>query len=277
MKRNQIIVISVCALLGIGIYFFANTTKPQKKEEATQPAMPGMQAHESLNIEEYVAETAAKIEDKATREKVEQLQKTSSFKELADEFVKLDKPLAVAYYAVKQAEKSNNPSDLAQAGDYNAMLLQTAPDAKAQQYLMDNMVYCYKKSYELDSNNTDNKIRYASSIIQQGGAPMQGVSMLLDIVRKDSTNIDAQIMLGRFAIVSGQFEKALARFDKILYLSPQNQEALLLAAQAYEGKGDTPKAIEMLERCKKTVKDPNAQREIDNYIKQLSGPATNKN
>ncbi|MBK7147680.1 MAG: tetratricopeptide repeat protein [Bacteroidetes bacterium] len=277
MKRNQIIVISVCALLGIGIYFFANTTKPAKKEEATQPAMPDMTKTEALNIEEYVAETSAKIEDQATREKVEQLQKTSSYKELADVFVKLDKPLAVAYYAVKQAEASNQPNDLAQAGDYNAMLLQTAPDAKAQQYLMDNMVYCYKKSYELDSNNTDNKIRYASSIIQQGGAPMRGVSMLLDIVRKDSTNLDAQMMLGRFAIVSGQFEKALARFDKILYLSPQNQEALLLAAQAYEGKGDTPKAIEMLERCKKTVKDPNAQREIDNYIKQLSGPATNKN
>ncbi len=276
MSRNQIIVIALCALLGAGIYLFAPNTKPKAKPEAdAKMQMPDMPKQEALNIEEYVAETAATIQDKTTREKIEQLQKANNYKQLADEFVKLDKPLVVAYYAVKQSETSNAAPDFLQAGDYCAMLLQTAPDAKAQQYLMQNVVYCYEQAYLLDSANTDYKIRYASSVIQQGAEPMKGVGMLLDIVRKDSTNIDAQMMLGRFAIVSGQFDKALARFDKILYLQPQNQEALLMAAQAWEGKGDTKKAVEMLEKCKKTVKDPAAKKEIDNYIKQLSGQAAN--
>ena len=101
---------------------------------------------------------------------------------------------------------------------------------------------------------------------------MQGVSILLEIVRKDSANIDALLMLGRFGIISGQFDKAIARLEKILYLRPQNSEALLLLAEAYNGQGNKTKAIEMLERCKKTVNDPAAKKEIENYIQSIKKP-----
>ncbi len=98
---------------------------------------------------------------------------------------------------------------------------------------------------------------------------MQGVGILRNIVAKDSNNVDAQLMLARFGIVSGQYDKAIARLEKVLYLQPQNTEALLLMAQAYEDTGLKPKAIEMLERCKKTIKDAEVLREIDNKIQDL--------
>jgi cytochrome c-type biogenesis protein CcmH/NrfG len=108
--------------------------------------------------------------------------------------------------------------------------------------------------------------------MEGGSSPMQGVTILLDIVRKDSTNVDALLMLGRFGIVSGQYDKAISRLEKIIYLQPQNSEAWLLMAEAYNGKGDKSKAIEMLERCKRTVTNPDAKREIDKYIEGLKKP-----
>jgi DNA-binding SARP family transcriptional activator len=55
-------------------------------------------------------------------------------------------------------------------------------------------------------------------------------------------------------------------------LHPQNSEALLLLAEAYNNQGNKSKAIEMLERCKKTVSNPDAKKEIDNYIKNIKKP-----
>jgi len=276
MSRNQIIIVSACAVLCLGIYLFADTKKPkvEKTADGGQPAMPqqAQHAHESLDIEQYIKETNSKIADKATKEKVEKLLEAQSYKELIGEYQKMDKPLAIAYYSIKLAEKENKEDAFVGAGDYNTMLMQTAPDEKARNFLSANAVSCYQKAVDLDSNNTNNKIRLAGAFMESGGAPMQGVSILLEIVRKDSANVDAQLMLGRFGIISGQFDKAIARLEKILYLRPQNSEALLLLAEAYNGQGNKTKAIELLERCKRTVTEPAAKKEIEKYIQSIKKP-----
>lgn len=275
MSRNQIIVVSACAVLCLGIYLFADTKKPKTEKVANggHNTMPQQVSQpEALNIEAYIADVNAKIADKAILEKVEKLTASKSYKELIAEYQKLDKPLAVAHYSVKLAEQENKVDFYVQAGDYNTMLMQTAPDEKARQFLSGNAVACYQKAVDLDSTKTENRIRLAGAYMESGGPPMQGVAILLDIVQKDSTNADALIMLGRFGIISGQYDKAIARLDKILYSHPQNSEALLLLAEAYNSKGDKNKAVELLERCKKTVSNPEAKKEIENYIQRIKKP-----
>lgn len=274
MSRNQIIVVSFCALLGLGIYLFADTKKPKKQTETAQDgghAMP-QQKPETLDIEAYINEVNTKITDAAVKEKINKLAAAGQYKELISEYQKLDKPLAIAFYTVKLAEKENTAATYVSAGDFNAMLMQTAPDEKARVFLSENTLNCYQKAVELDSTNTENKLRLASAYMENGSAPMQGVSILLDIVKKDSTNIDALLMLGRFGIISGQYDKAIARLEKILYLRPQNSEALLLMAEAYNAQGNKTKAIELLERCKKTVSNPETKAEIEKYIKSIKQP-----
>ncbi|MES2621455.1 MAG: tetratricopeptide repeat protein [Bacteroidota bacterium] len=274
MNRNQIIVIAVCAVLGIGIYLFADTKKPkdEKTADSGHTTMPEKQQAEPFAIEEYIADINSRIEDKALREKIESLAASKNYKDLLSEYVKLDKPLAVAYYTIQLAEKENKAASFTSAGDYNSMLMQTAPDEKAKNFLSNNALECYQKAVALDSTNTENRLRLASAYMSGGGAPMQGVTILLDIVNKDSTNVDALLMLGRFGIISGQYDKAIGRLEKILYLHPQNSEALLLIAEAYNNQGNKSKAIEMLQRCKKSVSDPDAKKEIDKYIESIKKP-----
>lgn len=274
MTRNQGIIIGACVVLCLGIYLFADTKKPAKDKPAPTAAEDGHQ-HEAqaevLDIEAYINEVNAAIADKAVADKVKSLTAAGSYKELLQEYQKLDKPLAVAHFSVKLAEKENKPEAYVSAGDYNTMLIQTAPDQKARNFLSENAIKAYEKAVELDSI-VDNRLRLAGAYMEGGSAPMQGVSILLDIVKQDSTNTDALLMLGRFGIISGQYDKAIARLEKILYLRPQNSEALLLMAEAYNGKGDTKKAIELLERCKKSVKDPAAKKEIEKYIESIRKP-----
>ncbi len=277
MRRNQIIAISACAAIFIAIYFFGNTKKPLKEEGATPPMGQGHAAPqqgaqtEALDIEAYIAEVKGKAEP-ATQKGIDAAEKTQQYGTLVDIYKKMDKPLAVAYYVVKEADKENSVKQYVAAGDFNAALIQTAPDDKAKKFLSGNIINCYKKAVGLDSTKTENRIRLAGAYMEDGSQPMSGVLMLLDIVKKDSTNVDAQLMLGRFGLISGQIDKAIARFEKVLYLQPQNSEALFLLAEAYNDQGNKQKAIDLLERCKKTVKDPATKKDIEKAIESIKKP-----
>ena len=64
MTRNQIIVVSACAVLCLGIYLFADTKK-QKDEKTAEGGHNTMQTQEqpkpeALNIEAYIADVNAK-------------------------------------------------------------------------------------------------------------------------------------------------------------------------------------------------------------------------
>ena len=37
-------------------------------------------------------------------------------------------------------------------------------------------------------------------------------------------------------------------------------------AEAYNSQGNKKKALELLERCKKSIQDPKARKEVENYI-----------
>lgn len=279
MNRNQIIVIAACVAACIGIFLFANTTKPTAETTAAATEQHsegdghnhGAEQGEplALNIQGYISDLNSRIEDKATREKIEELEKNSDYNGLIEEYRKLVKPLAISHYAMKLADKEPNVKNYLQAGDYSATLLQTAPDELAANYLKNNLLEAYKKAAEIEPNNNEVKLRLATAYIEMSPQPMEGVAILREIVAKDSTNIDAQLLLGRFGIVSGQFDKAIVRLEKVLYLQPQNSEALLLLAEAYNNQGDSKKALELLERCKKTVKSPELRKEIEGYIEQI--------
>ena len=259
----------------VAIYFFGNTKKP-KEEGAVAPMgghAPQQQAAqpEALDIQAYIAEVKSKAEP-ATQQKIESAEKAYQYPALIEAYKKMDKPLAVAYYVVKEAESANTVKQYVNAGDYNAALLQSAPDDKAKKFLGGNIINCYKKAVAMDTAKTENRIRLAGAYMEEGSQPMQGVLMLLDIVKKDSTNVDAQLMLGRFGLISGQIDKAIARFEKVLYLQPQNSEALFLLAEAYNDQGNKQKAIDLLEKCKKTVKDPATKKDIESAIETIKKP-----
>ncbi|MGN6477045.1 MAG: tetratricopeptide repeat protein, partial [Flavipsychrobacter sp.] len=110
------------------------------------------------------------------------------------------------------------------------------------------------------------KMALAAAYIEGAGETMQGVQLLLGIIREKPDNIPANLMLGRLAIQSGQFDKAVQRFETVLKQEPENTEAMYFLAEAYKGKGDKAKAIELFEKCKQLVNKPDFTKEIDQYI-----------
>ena len=72
-----------------------------------------------------------------------------------------------------------------------------------------------------------------------------------------------------FSEKSGQWDKAIARFEKVLKIQPDFIEAYLHLADAYQQKGDQQKAIESLEKYVKLVDDITIKSEVQEYINKL--------
>lgn len=174
-------------------------------------------------------------------------------------------PVAAYYYA-RAGKLENSEKKLNFAGQLFLDLLHETQSASVQVWEAQQAVSCFKRSLELNPANDTAKMALAASYIEGTGETMQGVQLLLGITSEKPGNIPANLMLGKLSVQSGQFDKAVQRFETVLKQEPANTEALYFLAEAYKGKGDKAKAIALLEQCKKIVNKPEFSRDIDQYI-----------
>jgi tetratricopeptide (TPR) repeat protein len=65
------------------------------------------------------------------------------------------------------------------------------------------------------------KLQQAIELVN-GENPMAGITILREMVAEDSTNVDAHYYLGLFSVKSGQLDKAIDRFERVLALRPDD-------------------------------------------------------
>lgn len=175
-------------------------------------------------------------------------------------------PMAAHFYG-QAAKLENSEKKLNFAGQFFLDLMhQPGTTPSVQLWEAQQAVDYLSRSRELNPDNDSTTIALASGYIEGTGETMQGVQLLLGITREKPDHIPANLTLGRLAVQSGQFDKALARFETVLKQQPENTEALYFMAEAWKGKGNKQKAIELFEECKRIINNPDFSRDIDAYI-----------
>ena len=98
------------------------------------------------------------------------------------------------------------------------------------------------------TNNIKARVEKAIQAVQSEN-PMSGIQDLLAIVKQDSTQLDAQYYLGLFSIKSGQFEKAVNRFEKVITFVGLKKypDARYQLSVCLEALGKTEASLEQLE------------------------------
>ena len=89
------------------------------------------------------------------------------------------------------------------------------------------------------------------------------------MVQRNPDNIFGQFILGLGSIKSGQFDKAIERFTVIVNKEPDNLEAILNLAEAFDRKGDNANAIKWYKIVKGKIPNAEAQKELDTRINAL--------
>ena len=252
------------------LYWGGNTVPPAKKVGANAPAAGPMSqgpntmkaasfdsivAASRKQLPKTAADTVLSIENELAAMH-DSSRMAAVFLRLSQVWDRNQKPHVAAYYNAKAAKLENSEKKLTFAGQFFVQLMENDASPSMQAWEAGEAVSCLEQSQRLDSNNEDTKLALATAYIEGTGEPMRGVQILLAITREKPNDVPANMLLGRMSIQSGQFDKAIARFENVLKQEPENTESMYFLAMAYEGKNDKPKAIELLEKCKKIVNKP---------------------
>lgn len=93
------------------------------------------------------------------------------------------------------------------------------------------------------------QIQDALSNIQDADNPqsqMKGILQMRSLTEKYPENADLQWNMGLFSIQSGQYEKAVARFEKVINIDAQRLDAYVQLAMSYVELKDTSAATNVL-------------------------------
>ena len=103
-----------------------------------------------------------------------------------------------------------------------------------------------------------------------GQEPMRGIKMLLEIVEEEPNNVEALWNLGLFSVKSGQYDKALERFKKVVELDAEGYpDALFYLGRTYATLDSIPQAVASLEKYRSTSQDTAINNGIDRFLLQL--------
>lgn len=175
------------------------------------------------------------------------------------------------YYA-EAAAVSGKKEDYEKAADFLYFGFPTTTDSMARVFGAQQAIEVFRNLYAIDSSRTDYLIREAVCYIEGLGNVMQGVTILKKVEAKEPDNPEMNLILGRLAVVSGQFDKAIARLEKLTQLDATNAEAYYHLAEAYQAVGKNEEAVKSLEACRRLVNDPAFAAQIDQYIQQIKKP-----
>ncbi|XZF13130.1 tetratricopeptide repeat protein [Chitinophagaceae bacterium MMS25-I14] len=281
MRLAHYLTIAAAILLIVILYKGINTIPPAPKASGTPAApmaggMPSTPMAEAASFDSILTAARKQLPEHARSELTTIEQKITGTKDsaaMAPDFTSLAKvwqqhkqlPVAAFYYATA-AKLENSEKKLNFAGQLFLDILHEAGSTGVQVWEGQQAIDCFERSLRINPGNDTTKLAMAVGYIEGTGELMQGVQILRGIVADKPDNVPANLMLGRMSVQSGQFDKAIARFETVLKADPKNTEALYFMAEAYKGKGDKGKAIELFEQCKKLVNKPDFSKDVDQYI-----------
>jgi len=175
-------------------------------------------------------------------------------------------PSALYLEVVAQGEPSSK-SWLA-SGNQFIKAFESTQDSIAQPALLQKANTSYKNALEKDSTNIEAKTGLGVTIVNGLGAPMQGIAMLLEVVAKEPKNVKANMNLGLFSIKSGQFDKAIPRFNTVIAAAP-TPEAYFYLGTALENLGRNKEAVNAYLSSKKLAANPTLSSFIDKKVAEL--------
>jgi len=227
------------------------------------------------NLTPAQALIVTKLENGISRGDVpaQQLQAYNSLANFWKDTAKLFEPYL--FYVSKAAKLDNSEKSLTFAAQIFLEALRGEQDNSKLDWETSEAISLFENAIKLNPENDDLRIGLGSCYIYgkgRSGNPeqtMKGIQELLGVARRDSNNMKAQVVLGVGGLVSGQFDKALERFQKVVNKEPGNLEAIAYLADTYAAKGNKAEAIKWYTLSKRLANNPHYTEEVDKRIQSL--------
>ena len=283
MKKQQLYLLTGGLALLLSLFFLGSTTA--KKEKPTDTATTENK-FKKFNIDDFTttskqklsvpqAAYIAKLENTVSRGDVK-TQQYLAFTQLANFWRdSLHNHELYVFYISRAASLVNSEKNLTFAARQILREVKSEQSPVLKGWKAEQAIDMYEKAIVLNPLSDSLKVELASCYVFGKGMAgdaqetMKGIQQLLQVVKKDSTNMQAQLVLGIGGVISTQYDKAVLRLENVVKNQPVNMEAITWLAEAYEAKGDKQNAIKWYQYSKRIADDPLYSKEVDQHIRQL--------
>ena len=283
VKRPQWITIFVALILVSLLYFFGRTVAISKPTISAQADT----SSSVVSTDTILAQAKRKLSpEKLIR--LNSIENSVVRGDVKEQRLKVDRQLAkfwadtlqifepYAWYEGEAARLENSEKSLTFAAHLFLQNLRGENDPALRTWKALQAKDLFERSLNINPNNDSSKVGLGACYIfgDINATPMEGILKVRSVAEKDSTNIFAQEVLGHGSMISGQYDRAINRFETVYRLSKTNLEtrleACLMLAEAYEKRGNKLTAIEWYKQSLDLVKNEEIRQEIKGRIDELS-------
>lgn len=241
-----------------------NSENTIKKEG---PGQSGLDPSHSFQLSENDKKTVARLKEsyKTSINK----EKSAIFADsLAQLFRNINKLDSAAKYIELVAIDIPNEENWQKAGDSYYEAFEFAIDPQKAALLGEKSRTYYNKVLKLTPGRLDLKTKVAMTHVSSDN-PMQGVMMLREVLEEDPDYAEAIFNMGLLAIRSGQYERAVGRFERLVQLQPDNYEAYFYLGVSFKELGNKNESQAQFEKVKLLTDKPEIHESVNRYLEEL--------
>jgi len=137
------------------------------------------------------------------------------------------------------------------AGTTFTLCLQREEEDDIRDFCFNRAINAFEQAISLEPENLDHQVNLALCYVEKPleDNPMKGIQLLLGLNKDNPENISVLSQLGRLSIKTNQIDRAIARFNSILELEPENREANCYLGGIYDKKGNSTLAKKHYALC----------------------------
>jgi len=260
--------------LALGLYLLPK--KPFSANKNTPPPAEAAESSSSFSFEKFVKEAKMKA-GWNTGNKAEiweqQIREGKSdpglYDSLAASWDMAKSPGIAAWYFEQKSEKLESESSRLNAAYRYFDAFKASRDSAEADFFLDKAIRNYTRVLELNPGNLDAKTDLGILYAEGTGAPMKGITLLREVVAENPGHENAQVNLGFLSMKSGQYDKAVERFDKVLAINPGRIDMYIYKGEALVRMKRNSDAIESFKVFTSLSNDRKMIEEVNQYIESL--------
>ncbi len=274
MQRSHFLVLGIAFLTMIGLYLMPRSVVNTKErtmtntEKTSESDVQGMHNEaQEMHAQALTSEQIEAIAENRTTflEATNEIEKGQAYQEFAQQLREVAQFDSLVFFAQQFYEQFPSDKTLEIVGDAHYEAFAFAMNTSKKAELAQKAREFYAK---IQHPSPEIKVKIGVTYVTTT-APMQGITMIRKVLEENPTNQFALFHLGNLSMQSGQFDKAIERFELLISLNPNDLEAQLRLAECYLQLQQPEKALPRLEFVLENTDDEIRKDAIKKLLNEL--------